>query len=100
METRPDLDPDVVYVPEAERNSPNPSSWIEKTPDVCGGDARIRRMRIPVCLLVEYRRAGLSDKELLASYPLLTPADLSCAWEYYGRHKEEIDQAIREEEMA
>jgi type III restriction enzyme len=100
MEIRPDLDPDVVYISEAEQNSPSPSSWIEKTPDVCGGDARIRRMRIPVWLLVEMRRRGATDNEFFNNYPLLTPADLAVAWEYYSRNKEEIDEAIRQEQEA
>jgi uncharacterized protein (DUF433 family) len=99
-ETQAAFAPHVVYVREAERDSPYPASWISKTSDVCGGDACIRRMRIPVWLLVGYRRDGLSDEELINAYPLLTPADLACAWEYYEHHKEEIDQAILEEENA
>jgi len=90
----------VVYVPAAEQNSQAPGTWIEKAPDVCGGDARIRRMRIPVWLLVEYRQAGLSDSQLLDCYPLLNPPDLACAWEYYERNKEEIDEAIRRQQEA
>jgi uncharacterized protein (DUF433 family) len=90
----------VVYTPKSEQNSQAPKTWIEKTPDVCGGDARVRRTRIPVWLLVEYRQAGLTDSKLLEAYPSLTAADLTCAWEYYDRNKKEIDEAINRQEKA
>ena len=75
-------------------------SWIEKTPDVCGGDACIRHTRITVRMLVEYRQEGLSDSQLLEWYPSLTPADLAAAWEYYERNREEIEAAIAREQEA
>jgi uncharacterized protein (DUF433 family) len=90
----------VVYTPKSELNSQAPKTWIEKTPDVCGGDARIRRTRIPVWLLVEYRQAGLTDSQLLEAYPSLSTADMICAWEYYDRNKKEIDEAINRQEKA
>ena len=34
---------------------------IQKTPGVCGGDARVRTTRIPVWLLVLSRRMGRTD---------------------------------------
>jgi uncharacterized protein (DUF433 family) len=90
----------IVYVPASERNSPTPATWIEKAPGVCGGDARVRRLRIPVWSLVEARQGGLSDSRLLECFPLLTAADLAAAWEYYELNKEEIDQAILLQEEA
>ena len=74
------------------------ASWISKKPDRCGGDACIRDSRIPVWVLVNYRRLGGSDQDLLRDYPSLTPADLQAAWEYSAAHQEEIDGAIRENE--
>jgi uncharacterized protein (DUF433 family) len=50
--------------------------------------------------LVEWRRLGLSDAEILRHVPDLTQGDLEVAWEYYEQHREEIDQAIRENEEA
>jgi uncharacterized protein (DUF433 family) len=70
------------------------SAPIEKTPGVCGGDARIRNTRIPVWLLVLARKQGLSDGELLDAYPALAAADLDAGWEYYREHPVEIEQAI------
>jgi uncharacterized protein (DUF433 family) len=75
-------------------------STIEKTPGVCGGDARVRSTRIPVWLLVGYRKDGVSDARLLDLYPTLTLGDLSAAWWYYAEHRDEIEQAIREQEWA
>ena len=71
---------------------------ITKIPDICGGDACIRGHRIPVWVLVGYRKLGLSDPEVLRNYPTLTLDDLQAAWEYAAAHPEEIEQAIRENE--
>jgi uncharacterized protein (DUF433 family) len=77
-----------------------PASWIMKTPGVCGGDACIRRTRITVSGLVEWRDLGLPDAEILERHPDLTPADLQVAWDYYAHNREEIDQAIRADKEA
>lgn len=68
---------------------------VVRTPGVCGGDARIDGTRIPVWLLVNARRLGASDAEILFSYPQLTPADLAAAWEFADRHAEEMDELIQ-----
>jgi hypothetical protein len=44
---------------------PAPASWVSKTPGVCGGDACIHATRATVWGLVEWRRLGLSDAEIL-----------------------------------
>jgi uncharacterized protein (DUF433 family) len=75
-------------------------SWVQKTPNVCGGDARIRDTRITVHGLVEWRQLGLSDEQILSSISGLTPADLAAAWEYYDQHREEIDEVIRADRLA
>jgi uncharacterized protein (DUF433 family) len=68
---------------------------IRKTPGVMGGQACIRRSRIAVYDLVEWRQLGQTDADLLAGYPTLTQRDLDAAWAYYAAHPEEIDAAIR-----
>lgn len=73
---------------------------IEKTPNVCGGEPRIVRTRIPVWVLEQFRRQGLSESELLRSYPTLRAEDLVHAWAYVDLHREEIDRQIRENEEA
>jgi uncharacterized protein (DUF433 family) len=81
-------------------NSVTMRSWIEHTPDVCGGDARIRATRYTVHGLMECKRMGLSDEQILEHHPDLTLDDLQVAWWYYENHKDEIEQALREEEEA
>lgn len=73
-------------------------SWIEHAPEVCGGDARIRSTRHTVHGLIEWKRMGLSDERILEHHPDLTLDDLKVAWWYYENHKDEIEQALREEE--
>jgi uncharacterized protein (DUF433 family) len=71
---------------------------ITKSPDICGGDACIKGHRIPVWTLVNYRRLGGSEEDILRAYPSLTAADLGDAWGYAAGHRAEIDHAIRENE--
>jgi uncharacterized protein (DUF433 family) len=71
---------------------------IEKTPGVCGGDARIANTRIPVWSLLNYRRNGASDARILQDFPHLKAEDLVNAWTYADTHSEEIEAAIRRNE--
>jgi uncharacterized protein (DUF433 family) len=73
-------------------------SWVSKQPNRQGGDACVRDTRIPVWVLVNYRRLGGSDADLLSNYPSLTAADLEAAWEYAAGNADEINRAIRENE--
>ncbi|HVU13504.1 MAG TPA: DUF433 domain-containing protein [Phototrophicaceae bacterium] len=73
---------------------------IDSTPDVLGGAARIVRTRIPVWTLVQARRLGVSEADLLRSYPMLRAEDLANAWAYTRLHRDEIEQEIVENEMA
>ena len=75
-------------------------SWIQQTPGVCSGEACIRNTRHTVSGLVQWRRLGLSDAQILEHHPDLTSADLETAWSYYLQHREEVDQAIRGDEDA
>ncbi len=68
---------------------------IRKTPGVIGGDACVRDTRIAVWMLVESKRLGRTDAELLADYPGLTRDDLSAAWAYFAAHPGEIETALR-----
>ena len=73
---------------------------IESNPDICGGEPRIIRTRIPVWLLVQAHRLGTSDADILKSYPSLRAEDLVNAWAYYRGHREEIEKQIRENEAS
>ncbi|MGD1699873.1 DUF433 domain-containing protein [Dapis sp. BLCC M229] len=82
----------------SQKSLANSCSGIEKTPDVCGGDACIVGTRIPVWVLVNARRLGVSESELLQDYPSLQAADLVNAWTYAEVYSQEIELAIRENE--
>jgi uncharacterized protein (DUF433 family) len=73
---------------------------IDSIPDVCGGEPCIIRTRIPVWVLVQARKLGVSDADLLRAYPTLHAEDLANAWAYYRVHREEIDRQIEENETA
>ncbi|MEG3860338.1 DUF433 domain-containing protein [Microcoleus sp. herbarium12] len=73
-------------------------SGIQKTPGVMGGEACIRETRIPVWVLVNARRLGISESELLEDYPTLRAADLANAWAYAEAYPDEIEIAIQENE--
>ena len=71
---------------------------IRHTPGVCGGRARIRDTRIPVWTIVEAKKSGASDLEILRDFPELNAADLTNAMRYYEGHKSEIEQDLQEQE--
>lgn len=73
---------------------------IESRAGVCGGDPCIVRTRIPVWTLVQSRRLGLSEADLLNAYPTLRAEDLVNAWAYFRAHRREIEQQIHENETA
>lgn len=82
------------------RDLGNAFPGIESTPGVCGGEPRIVRTRIPVWVLVQFRKLGASEADLLLSYPTLRAEDLTNAWAYYRSHRSEIEQQIIENETA
>ncbi|MCU0568852.1 MAG: DUF433 domain-containing protein [Oculatellaceae cyanobacterium Prado106] len=78
------------------------SGWrgITRTPGVCGGDACIAGTRIPIWVLVQARRLGVSESQLLEDYPSLTASDLTSAWVYADTHSDEIATALQDNEEA
>lgn len=76
------------------------NSWqgIEKTAGVCGGKACIANTRITVWGLVNARKIGYSEADLLENYPNLSAQDLANAWAYANIFTEEIESDIRENE--
>src|SRR5690348_3160441 len=74
------------------------TSWISRKPGRCGGDACVRDTRIPVWGLVERRRHGQADADILRSLPDLTAEDLAAAWGYAAEHPDEIERSLWENE--
>jgi uncharacterized protein (DUF433 family) len=73
---------------------------IESNPGICGGEPCIVRTRIPVWVLVQAKRLGKTEADLLQAYPTLRAEDLANAWAYARSHLEEIQQQIHENENA
>lgn len=71
---------------------------IVSTPGVCGGSPRFIRTRIPVWVLERMRQLGVSEIDIMRSYPTLQAADLAQAWSYVARHREDIEKEILENE--
>jgi uncharacterized protein (DUF433 family) len=71
---------------------------IESTPGVCGGEPCIVRTRIPVWVLEQMRRLGVSEVDILRAYPTLRAEDLANAWAFVLTHSEDIERQIRENE--
>lgn len=73
---------------------------IESLPGVCGGEPCVVRTRIPVWVLEQARRLGVSEADLLRCYPTLRAEDLVQAWGYVRAHRDEIEGQIRDNEEA
>lgn len=90
----------ILLEPDAMNDRSDAFSGIESSPDICGGEARIVRTRIPVWVIEQARRLGTSDAELLRAYPTLRAEDVAAAHAYARSHREEIENDIRENEAA
>lgn len=73
---------------------------IDIDPGIAGGEACIVRTRIPVWVLVQARRLGVSEADLLRCYPTLRAEDLVNAWAYARTHADQIERDIVENETA
>lgn len=58
------------------------------------------RTRIPVWVLEQARRLGVSEADILRSYPTLRAEDLAHSWAYVRAHQSEIEAQIIENEGA
>ena len=71
---------------------------IESRVGVCGGEPCIIRTRIPIWVLEQARRLGISEADILRSYPTLRAEDLTHAWAYVRAHRAEIERQIDKNE--
>src|SRR5215213_4576492 len=56
---------------------------IVRTPGGAGGDACVRDSRVAVWTLVQLKKLGRLEDDLLKDFPGLNRADLDAAWSYY-----------------
>jgi uncharacterized protein (DUF433 family) len=68
---------------------------IVKTPNICGGAARLIRTRIPIWVLERMRQLEVAEIDILRSFPTLKAIDLAEAWAYSDDYWEEIAEEIR-----
>lgn len=103
--TLKELEPQLLALSETEKiqvvqllsqGQISPLQGIEKTPGVCGGSACVASTRITVWGLVESRRIGYSEADLLTSYPTLSATNLANAWAYAAAFPAEIEAEIAE----
>lgn len=73
---------------------------IESIPGVSGGEPCIVRTRIPVWVIVQARKLGTSEADILTAFPSLRAEDLANAWAYYRAFAADIDNQIRANESA
>lgn len=63
------------------------------------GDPCIAGTCLPVWMLEQSRRMGISEPELLEAYPMLTAEDLANAWAYVRSHRDEIARQLELNEL-
>jgi uncharacterized protein (DUF433 family) len=74
-----------------------PHGLIRHTEGIVGGNACVRNTRIPAWTLVQLKKLGRSEAELITDYPGLTREDLDAVWTYYRDHTDEIEKTIAAE---
>ena len=71
--------------------------YIEATPGVCGGRARIAGTRMKVSQVAsEYEHLGMTPDEIVDAHPHLTLAGVHAALAYYYDHRDAIRAEWRE----
>jgi uncharacterized protein (DUF433 family) len=81
------------------QHSPIRYPSIVKTPNICGGAARLIRTRIPIWVLERMRQLEITEIDILRSFPTLKAVDLAEAWAYSDDFHEEIAQEILKNEL-
>jgi uncharacterized protein (DUF433 family) len=80
------------------RSDKIPLVWNSKYSRCHGREACIRKTRIPVWLLISYRRQNATDAHILEGHPDICAADLVNAFSYAEAYPDEIETAIQENE--
>jgi uncharacterized protein (DUF433 family) len=57
-------------------------TYIAVDPDICHGQACVAGTRIPVSVVLDNLAAGVSETEIIASYPRLTPQAIQACIAY------------------
>jgi uncharacterized protein (DUF433 family) len=73
---------------------------IVRRPGVVGGRPRIAGSRIPVWQIASRWNADETLRDILETYPHISPAAVHSALAYYWDHKDEVDAEIEEHRPA
>lgn len=73
---------------------------IAQSDDICGDSARIANTRISVWSIVESKQLGMSDKDILESFPALSLTDIENSLLYYAKNREEIESDIEQNRLS
>jgi uncharacterized protein (DUF433 family) len=57
-------------------------------PDTCHGQPRIKGTRIPIFVILDNLAAGVSEEELLKSYPTLSPEAIRAVLAYAAQRND------------
>jgi uncharacterized protein (DUF433 family) len=68
--------------------------FVDEVPGVNGGYPVVRGSSIPVRIIVEFCRKGVSLDELMELYPHLGRERLQGALDYYASHPARVDEDI------
>ena len=74
------------------------SQFIVKTPDACGGRARIAGRRIPVSSVYRWFLSGFGPEDILEKYEGAALAEIYAAITYALANREEIAAEIEHED--
>ncbi len=74
--------------------------YVAKVKAVCGGEPVIKGTRIPVRIIAECWRGGMSPEEIRGAYPHLGLAQIFDALSYAEDHDVEIARLIKEDKAA
>ena len=72
---------------------------IQKSSNICGGEPRVAGTRITVRTLDVLSRQGEAVDQLATAFQI-EPWQVEAALKYAARHREEIDELIRQNEQA
>jgi type III restriction enzyme len=72
--------------------------YIERVPGVVGGDPKIKGTRVPVWIIVSHWRMHGTLADITKAYPHVSDEAAREALAYYEANREEIDEAITENE--
>jgi uncharacterized protein (DUF433 family) len=76
------------------------TEYIGVRPGYCGGEPHILGHRIKVRhVAVWHAHMGMSPAEIVKTYPTITLAQVHAALAYYYDHRDEIEQAIADEDQ-